>query len=248
MSIQAWFVGVDRCFSRKLVLVKMISSIKHYCFLLPLIIFAVFVTSTAKAAEYHWEYGGGQWHYFASYDEGCSYHLDWLQKKVQKNVFPTSISLLEGYPSAYRPSGVPSSWVCRFQTDIYFPNGSITTSSSIQGFVRIGNECIAPKYLSIAGSCVSPTDDTKNPPGGSCSTTSSNSNLSQNGQGSIIGGSSVGNPINFMTGNKVLDETDIPAIGDSPLHFSRHYNSLKNYQYQTGFGSVGRPRDPMGLQ
>ncbi|KJV07397.1 DUF6531 domain-containing protein, partial [Methylocucumis oryzae] len=63
----------------------------------------------------------------------------------------------------------------------------------------------------------------------------------------MIGGSSVGNPINFITGNKLLDETDIPAIGDSPLHFSRHYNSLKNYQYQSGFGSIGRSRDPMGL-
>jgi YD repeat-containing protein len=55
-----------------------------------------------------------------------------------------------------------------------------------------------------------------------------------------------GNPINIVTGNKFIDETDYQVTGSSSLQFIRHYNSLSKYPFQTTFGKWGLTLKPFG--
>jgi len=78
----------------------------------------------------------------------------------------------------------------------------------------------------ISGICIPPSENPKNPVGNVCS--------------------SVGNPINFIIGNKYIDEKDFQESGRSSLLFSRHYNSSTNYQSPITFGSSEINRNPFG--
>ncbi|WP_131655499.1 hypothetical protein [Methylocucumis oryzae] len=171
MSVQSWIKEWSGNLSRRTIFIKTIGTMKHNCFLLPIIIFTAFFTNTAKAVEYHWEYGGGPWRYFSSYDEACGYHLEWLQKQAQSSLniqygININVTSLAGRATQFDFQGSPKFWECRYRRDQYFPSGQITTSYPLQAFGRSGDECVTPKTFKVAfGSCASPTDDTKNPSG-----------------------------------------------------------------------------------
>lgn len=127
------------------------------------------------------------------------------------------------------PAGIPIGYLCGYEITRYFSDGTIKTSTSCQGFTRAGTPCTAPKIFNPStGSCELPIDNPKNPPGNICST--------------------VGNPINFITGNKVLNDTDYSGVGSSSLQFTRHYNSARGYRYQATFGKTGTARNSIGVQ
>ena len=54
------------------------------------------------------------------------------------------------------------------------------------------------------------------------------------------------NPVNTTTGNKHIDFVDVAAEGNSPIKFSRHYNSSPTYYHPNVFGTPGRKRNPIG--
>jgi YD repeat-containing protein len=58
----------------------------------------------------------------------------------------------------------------------------------------------------------------------------------------------VGNPINFITGNKYITESDFDENIVTALKFTRRYNSFNEYQYQTSFGLEGISRNPLGYK
>jgi YD repeat-containing protein len=91
------------------------------------------------------------------------------------------------------------------------------------------NTCTPPKkFNTTIGGCDLPADDTKNPPDELCS--------------------SVGNPINFINGNKFTIETDFQALSESSLQFVRHHNSSYNYQAEITFGHPVENRTPLGFR
>ena len=136
-----------------------------------------------------------------------------------------------------------------FNTCTTYGGGSNTNIciGGYYGYYRLFNSGVYLYYedqdwaFCLSGSFSScPSGQSRNPNTGICIPTS------ENPKNPVSSACPVGNPINFITGNKIADEVDVNSEGLSLLFFKRHYNGLISYQQQTNFGSTQSSLNPLG--
>ncbi|WP_036306690.1 DUF6531 domain-containing protein, partial [Methyloglobulus morosus] len=205
-----------------------------------LLLFSFFTTTNASADYYWYIFGQSSIGQFSSYAQACE-RTRKLTEDQANILFNSSNSRhIKTYLHSCQrvrqrdPNGVPNEYFCGgpfttwfvFSSNAYFTNGFCEAGATA---VRVPD--------TASGTCSDPSKPL-NPDTGSCEPPPK----------TPPGCPSTPKPVNIVTGNKHFDIADFSTQGTSPLHFSRHYNSLASYQYLTTFGTAGITRNPIGFQ